>query len=127
MHNRRALSFPLLLNRPAFLRSYLAPKHQLILDTRLSESSEAIGFLGTLIQVIWVGVILLPTMIAAATTFLIAQPNCNKSCANVTIPYPYGKTVGCYLNDHATHMTDLNQKLETLTFQLIRGNKNRGY
>ena len=84
------------------------------------------GFLGMLIQVIGVGVILLATMIAAATTFLIAQPNYNDSCGNVTIPYPYGITVGCYLNDQATHMTDLNQKLETLTFQLMRDNKNRG-
>ena len=84
-------------------------------------------FLGMLIQVIWVRVILLTTMIAAATTFLIAQPNCNESCANVTIPYPYGITVGCYLNDHGTHMNDLNQKLETLTFQLMRDNKNRVY
>ena len=85
------------------------------------------GFLGMLIQVIWVGVILLATMIATAMMFLIAQPNCNDSCGNVTIPYPYGITVGCYLNDHAMHMTDLNQKMETLTFQLMRDYKNRGY
>ena len=85
------------------------------------------GFLGMLIQVNWVGVILFATMIAVTTTFLIAQPNCNDSCGNVTIPYPYGITVGCYLNDHATHMIDLNQKMETLTFQLMRDYKNKGY
>ena len=85
------------------------------------------GFIGMLIQVIWVGVIILATMIVVAMTFLIAQPKCNDRCGNVTIPYPYGITVGCYLNDHARHMTDLNQKMETLTFQLMRDYKNRGY
>ena len=85
------------------------------------------GVLRMLIPVIGVGVMLLATMIAVATTFLIAQPKCDDSSGNVTIPYPYGITVACYLNDHATHMTDLNQKLETLTFQLMRDNKNRGY
>ena len=59
------------------------------------------GFLGMLIQVIWVGVILLATMIVAAMVFSIALHNSNGSCGNVTIPYPYGITVGCYLNDHA--------------------------
>ena len=52
-----------------------------------------------LIQVIWVGVILLATMTAAAMAFSIALPNCNNNCGNATIPYPYGITVGCYLND----------------------------
>ena len=66
-------------------------------------------------------------MIAEVTTFLKAQPNCSDGCGNVTIPSPYGITVGCYLNDHATHMTNLNQKFETLTFQLMGDYKNRGY
>ena len=97
------------------------------------------GFLGMLIQVIWVGAILLATMIAAATTFLIAQPNCNDSYGNVTIPYQYGITVGCYLIDLAilgyyfiscttTNTNDQpHRKLETLAFQLIRNYKNIGY
>ena len=91
----------MLLNRPAFLRSSQEPKHQLILDTTLWENSGALGVLGMLIQVIWVGVILLATMIAAAMAFSFALHNCYGSCGNVTFPYPYGTTVGCYLNDHA--------------------------
>ena len=97
------------------------------------------GFLGMLIQVVWVGVILLAIMIAAAMMFLIALPNCIDSCGNVTITYPYGITVGCYLIDHAmlryyfincTTTNTYNQPhriLETLAFQLIRNYKNIGY
>ncbi|XP_075650551.1 wall-associated receptor kinase 2-like [Castanea sativa] len=54
-----------------------------------------------LMQVIWVGVILSATMAATATTFPLALPNCPDSCGNVTIPYPFGTTEGCYLNDTA--------------------------
>ncbi|KAL4596063.1 hypothetical protein ACB092_12G137300 [Castanea dentata] len=59
------------------------------------------GFLGMLIQVIWVGVILSATMAAAAIAFPVALPNCSDRCGNVQIPYPYGTTKGCYLNDTA--------------------------
>ena len=54
-----------------------------------------------LMQVIWIGVILSATMAAAAIAFPIALPNCSDRCGNVTIPYPYGTTKGCYLNDTA--------------------------
>ena len=78
-------------------------------------------------------------MIAAAMIFLIALPNCNDSCGNVTITYPYGIAVGCYLIDLAIlgyyfiNCTTTNtydqphRKLETLAFQLIRDYKNIGY
>ena len=59
------------------------------------------GFLGMLMQVIWVCVILSATMAAAAIAFPIALPNCSDRCGNVRIPYPYGTTKGCYLNDTA--------------------------
>ena len=97
------------------------------------------GFLGMLIQVVWVGVILLATMIAAAMTFLIALPYCNDSCGNVKITYPYGIAIGCYLKDLAIlgyyfiNCTTTNaydqphKKLETLAFQLIWDYKNIGY
>ncbi|XP_075664448.1 wall-associated receptor kinase-like 8 [Castanea sativa] len=29
----------------------------------------------------------------------IAKPNCSDSCGNIYVPYPFGKTTGCYLND----------------------------
>ncbi|KAL4626424.1 hypothetical protein ACB092_05G095400 [Castanea dentata] len=29
----------------------------------------------------------------------IAKPNCSDSCGNIYIPYPFGKTTDCYLND----------------------------
>ena len=54
-----------------------------------------------LVQVIWVGVILSAIMAATATTFPLALPNCPDSCGNVKIPYPFGTTEGCYLNDTA--------------------------
>nr|XP_023873297.1 wall-associated receptor kinase 2-like [Quercus suber] len=40
-------------------------------------------------------------MAATATTFPLALPNCPDSCGNVKIPYPFGTTEGCYLNDTA--------------------------
>ena len=33
--------------------------------------------------------------------FPIALPNCSNRCGNVKIPYPYGTSEGCYLNDTA--------------------------
>ena len=57
------------------------------------------GFLWMLMQVIWVSVILSATMAVAAIP--IALPNCPHLCGNVIIPYPYGTTEGCYLNDTA--------------------------
>ena len=54
-----------------------------------------------LMQVIWVGVILSAIMATTATTFPLALPNCPDSCGNVKIPYPFGTTKGCYLNDTA--------------------------
>ena len=58
------------------------------------------GFHSTnLVEVIWVGVILSATMAAATIAFPIALPHCSDSCGNVPIPYPYGTTEGCYLND----------------------------
>ena len=59
------------------------------------------GFLGMLMQVIWVGVILSATMAAAAIAFPIALPKCPEICGNVKIPYPFGTTEGCYLDDTA--------------------------
>ena len=38
-------------------------------------------------------------MAATTMAFSIALPNCDGSLGNVTIPYPYGTTEGCYLND----------------------------
>ena len=59
------------------------------------------GFHSKLVQVIRVGVILSAIMAAAITAFPIALPNCPDSCGNVKIPYPFGTTEGCYLNDTA--------------------------
>ena len=59
------------------------------------------GFHSKLVQVIKVGVILSAIMAAAITAFPIALPNCPDSSGNVKIPYPFGTTEGCYLNDTA--------------------------
>ena len=45
--------------------------------------------------------ILLAIVATAIIAFPIALPNCPDSCGNVKIPYPFGTTVGCYLNDTA--------------------------
>ena len=58
------------------------------------------GFHSTkLVEVIWVSVILSATVAAAAIVFPIALPNCFDRCGSVKIPYPYGTTNDCYLND----------------------------
>ena len=59
------------------------------------------GFHSKLVQVIRVGVILSAIAAAAITAFPIALPNCSDSCGNVKIPYPFGTTEGCYLDDTA--------------------------
>ncbi|KAM3683915.1 hypothetical protein ACJW31_11G001100 [Castanea mollissima] len=40
-------------------------------------------------------------MAAAATEYPVALPNCPEKCGNVTIPYPFGMTKDCFLNDRA--------------------------
>ncbi|XP_030959257.1 putative wall-associated receptor kinase-like 16 [Quercus lobata] len=59
------------------------------------------GFYRMLVQVTWVGVILSVVMAAAATEYQVALPDCPKKCGNVTIPYPFGMTEDCHLNDTA--------------------------
>ncbi|KAI4339703.1 hypothetical protein MLD38_024615 [Melastoma candidum] len=36
--------------------------------------------------------------VAAVTSSQIISPDCQSSCGNVSIPYPFGNTPGCYLN-----------------------------
>ena len=52
-------------------------------------------------QHIRVGMMLSAIMAATATAFPLSLPNCSDSCGDVEIPYPFGKTEGCYLNDTA--------------------------
>ena len=59
------------------------------------------GFLRMLMQHIRVGMMLSAIMAATATAFPLSLPNCSDSCGDVEIPYPFGKTEGCYLNDTA--------------------------
>ena len=59
------------------------------------------GFYRMLDQVTWVGAILSVVMAAAATEYPVALPNCPEKCGDVKIPYPFGMTKDCYLNDSA--------------------------
>ena len=59
------------------------------------------GFYRMLVQVTWVGAILSVVMAAAATEYPVALPNCPEKCGDVKIPYPFGMTKDCYLNDSA--------------------------
>ncbi|XP_075665273.1 wall-associated receptor kinase-like 8 [Castanea sativa] len=43
--------------------------------------------------------LLLLTYELAEAASLIAKLNCSDSCGNIYIPYPFGKTTSCYLND----------------------------
>jgi hypothetical protein len=58
----------------------------------------AMDFHGMLMQLTWAGV-LLSGMAAAAVAAQLALPNCPDRCGDVEIPYPFGITKGCYLND----------------------------
>ena len=57
------------------------------------------GFLGILVQGTWV-VVMLSELAAAAIPFPIALPNCPDKCGDVEIPYPFGLTEGCSIDQN---------------------------
>ncbi|CAK9140421.1 unnamed protein product, partial [Ilex paraguariensis] len=56
------------------------------------------GFHVRLVQ-FTLALVLSSTSTANRTTTVIAKPGCPNSCGNVSIPYPFGTTKGCYLNE----------------------------
>nr|XP_023893551.1 putative wall-associated receptor kinase-like 16 [Quercus suber] len=57
------------------------------------------GFHRILVQLTWVGVISSVMVAATDTQFPSALPNCPDRCGDLQIPYPFGLTEGCYLNE----------------------------
>ncbi|KAE8100510.1 hypothetical protein FH972_018405 [Carpinus fangiana] len=54
-----------------------------------------------LVQLTWVGVLLISGKAAAGVAAQFALPNCpDPRCRGVEIPYPFGITEGCYLNEN---------------------------
>ena len=74
---------------------------QLINQINIRSEFSNYSFHSKLVQFIRVGVILSAIVAAAITAFPIALPNFPENCGNVKIPYPFGTTEGCYLNDTA--------------------------
>ena len=64
----------------------------------LLRNSGVMGFHRILVQLTWVGVIS-SVMAATDTQFPSALPNCPDRCGDLQIPYPFGLTEGCYLNE----------------------------
>ncbi|KAA8538489.1 hypothetical protein F0562_028140 [Nyssa sinensis] len=58
------------------------------------------GYLQVQLITLQILAILSTVAIAAQATAAIAKPGCDDHCGNVSIPYPFGMTQGCYLNDH---------------------------
>ncbi|XP_027093527.2 wall-associated receptor kinase 2-like [Coffea arabica] len=52
-----------------------------------------------LILVVILAILFSRIVVASAAAFPIAKPGCNSSCGNVEIPYPFGMTEGCYLDE----------------------------
>ena len=57
------------------------------------------GFHRILVQLTWVGVISSVMVAATDTQFPSALPNCPDICGDIQIPYPFGLTEGCYLEE----------------------------
>jgi hypothetical protein len=81
-----------------------------------------------LVQLTWVGVLLISGMAAAGVAAQLALPNCPDRCGDVEIPFPFGIAEGCYLNgnfnlscDHSSGVVHTGRNINITNISIEEG------
>jgi hypothetical protein len=81
-----------------------------------------------LVQLTWVGVLLISGMAAAGVAAQLARPNCPDRCGDVEIPFPFGIAEGCYLNlnfsfscDHSSGVVHAGSPINVTNISIEEG------
>ncbi|KAB9659509.1 hypothetical protein FH972_027055 [Carpinus fangiana] len=81
-----------------------------------------------LVQLTWVGVLLISGTGAAGVAAQLARPNCPDRCGDVEIPFPFGIAEGCYLNgnfnlscDHSSGVVHTGRNINITNISIEEG------